>query len=57
MFHVFTTDNGQDLHLNELCNIIKMNDIEVTANNITTALADMSNKISGTPNEILAYFF
>ena len=57
VFHnVFTTDNGQDLHLNELCNITKMNDIEVTANNITTTLANMSNKISRTPDEIPAFF-
>ena len=33
-----------------------MNDIEVTANDITTALANMSNKISRIPDEILAYF-
>ena len=58
VFHnVFITDNGQDLHLNELCNIIKMNNIKVTTNDITTALADMSNKISRTPDEIPAFFF
>ena len=58
MFHnVFITDNGQNLHLNELSYIAKMNNIEVTANGITTALANMSNKIFRTPDEILACFF
>ena len=46
---VFIPDNGQDLHLNELYNISKMNNIEVTANDITTALTSRSNKISKTP--------
>ena len=57
VFHnVFNTSNGQDLHLNELCNITKINNIEVTANDITTALVNMSNKISRSPDEIPTYF-
>ena len=55
--NVFITDNGQDLHLNELCNITKMNDIKIIAKDITTALANMSNKTSRTPDEIPSYFF
>ena len=57
VFHnAVITDNGQDLHFYELCNITKMNNVEVTADDITTALANMSNKIFTTPDEIPAYF-
>ena len=57
VFHnVFITDNGQNFHLNELCNITKMNNLEVTANGITFAFANMSNKISRTPDAISPYF-
>ena len=33
-----------------------MNNIDVTTNDITTALANMSNKISRTPDTIADYF-
>ena len=57
VFHnAIITDNGQDLHFNELGNITKMNNIEVTANDITTALTNMSNKVFTTLDGILAHF-
>ena len=43
-YNVFNTDNGQILYLNELCDMNKINNIEVTTNNITTALANMSQQ-------------
>ena len=43
-YNVFNTDNGQDLYLNECCDMNQINNIEVTTNNITTAVANMSQQ-------------